>query len=194
MQRAWIGAQTWEGPGARLELDSESFLETPELTSLSFHCMKPLSLMPDCLTGLTALARLSVCRGGLVSIPHALTALSDSLTLLGLRWNDALQLAHQDVTVLMALRKLQTLDLVKSVVDDMEYFPDAANQAGRELAGQLDFTPSLWTRRSEQHFAQLPASFLVEHGHTLALRLDLGDSDNEEFSDDDQFGDEVGAE
>ncbi len=155
--------------------------------------MQPLALVPGCLTGLTALARLSVCRGGLLSIPHALTALSGSLTRLSLRWNDALQLGREDVTVLMALPNLQTLDLVKSDVGDMEYFPAAVNQAGHHPAGQMDFTPALWTRRSEQHFAQLPASFLVEHGHALALRLDTGDSDNEEFSDGEEYGGEAGA-
>jgi len=81
---------------------------------------------------------------GLASIPSALTALSGSLTTLALPYNDDLQLAEDDVVTLLALRKLQNLDLRKF---------------------------SLWSPHSLQHLVDLPNAFHARHGHALALQV-----------------------
>jgi len=175
LRHASIGAQEWEG--TRLTVDRDSFQSASKLTSLMFESQKPLSLTADCFTGLKALASLKIYDGDLVSIPPALTALEDSLTRLELPYNDALQLADEDLMVLLALRKLQIVDLIKSDLEDTENLTVAARQAARVVTAQLQYGPSVWTSQSLQYVAELPVAFLEEHGRRLALRVDVGDMD-----------------
>lgn len=149
-----------------MTVDPDSFQHTAQLMCLSFAGTRPLVLMPDSLAGLTALARLTIRDGGLVSVPAALEALGGSLTRLALPWNDGLQLEHQDVVVLLTLRQLRTLDLRKSdledVVEQLEDLtdPDTADEAVQMVTDTVGCVPSVWSNRSLQHLMELPVSFL----------------------------------
>lgn len=72
-----------------------------------------MMLTLDCFAGLSALSSLELEACGLASIPIALTALEGSLTSLAVPFNNDLQLAHEDVEILLTLRKLRRLDLRK---------------------------------------------------------------------------------
>ncbi len=159
---------------ATLTLDADSFRSAAQLTSLAFTSARRLVLMPDCLMGLTALVRLTIYDCGLASIPSALEALGGSLTRLALPYNDAMQLAHNDVTVLLALRRLRMLDLRKTnaldLLDDNEDLEQAAGQVANAVVAKLHFEPSTWSNLHVQQFAELAASFALEHGRKLALQ------------------------
>ena len=95
-----------------LFVDQDSFRSAANLTFLDFAGVT-LCFLPDSFTGLPALSMLSMqCE--LLSIPPALTVLAGSLTHLTLAYNDSLQLADDNVSILLALGKLRTLDLQKS--------------------------------------------------------------------------------
>ncbi len=88
-----------------------------EFAKLEYLAVRPqhhvLCITRGCYMRLTALATLRLEACGLTGIPSALTALGGSLTTLALPLNDELQLADHDIVTLLALRKLQNLDLRK---------------------------------------------------------------------------------
>ena len=161
-----------------LEITRHSFREAAKLEYFSTNTPATVSLTRDCFTGVTALAtlRLEACR--LSSIPSALTALSGSLTSLALPNNDDLQLSHYDTQVLLALPKLQKLDLRKahcvSSMRDRETVvtvSPAFKRAGEIVVSCLAYDPPLWSQRSLQQLVELPNAYLALHGHTLALQV-----------------------
>lgn len=127
-----------------------------------------LSLTTGCFGGMTALAMLKLNKCGLTTVPAALTALAGSLTSLELRHNDDLQLADDDVTVLLALGKLQKLNLQKLC---HEVPTEAANLVAGALIAQDGSGLVLWTQRSVQLLEELSATFLMQHGRALALQV-----------------------
>ena len=129
---------------------------------------------------LTALATLQLEACGLTSIPAALAALAGSLTSLALSHNDDLQLANDDIVTLLALGKLQNLDLRKSHVRKMNHRPVCPmeaeflkeyEEAAETVAAFLQYRPPLWSPDSLQHLVNLPSAFRVHHGRTLALQV-----------------------
>ena len=147
----------------RLDVDWESFRHAGKLQSLSFRGMKTVSLLPDSLVVLPALATLELEDCGIVSIPVALTALTDSLTRLALAANNALQLDSEGFLTLLALRKLRMLDLRKP----------APHGPGGAMATQ----PLNWSPRSVCHLVKLCPAFMEQHGHMPALRVTDDDYD-----------------
>ena len=113
-----------------------------------------------------------------------------------------MQLAHHDVAVLLALRQLRTLDLGKSRMDEPDiHLTSAAREAAWAAVDHMQCAPPLWTLRSLQNTARLSASVMKEHGHELDVRMDIFDSDGEdysdgyeEYSDSKEYSDEAGAE
>ena len=170
-----------------LEVDADSFPHAAQLTSLAFTRARPLVLTPGCLTGLTALARLTVYDCGLAGVPAAVGALGGSLTRLALPFNDELQLTHDGVAVLLALRHLQTLDLRKTDVLDLldgdEDLEQAACQVADAVTAKLHFDPSTWSDYSVQQIAELAASFALEHGRKLAIQAAWMNADEAENED-----------
>jgi len=138
-------------------VDWESFLHAANLQTLSFRGTRPLRLQGDCFLGLRALATLELEGSGFATIPGALTALGDSLTHLALPSNDTLQLELGDVSILLALRKLRSLDLRK--------------HNPRGTAGALAGQPLNWSPRSLHSLVHLHAAFQKKHGHMPALRV-----------------------
>jgi len=165
---------------ATLRLEPDSFRNAAQLTSLAFTSARQLMLTADCLVGLTTLARLSIYDCGLVSIPPALEALGGSLTRLALLYNNALELTHGDVKVLLALHKLRTLDLRKDnlldYIEESDDLRDVAYEAARAVQAKLHFTPSVWSNCSMQHLMELSAAYYAEHGRVLDARVDRKDT------------------
>ncbi len=128
-----------------------------------------VSITADCFAGQTALVTLKLNQCGLTAIPKALVGLAGSLTSLELSYHRNLQLVHDDVMTLLALRNLQKLKLYKPYYDPPgevmphQGFNDAVARYGGELV--------LWTRRSMQHLVKLAVAFYVQHGRELALHL-----------------------
>ncbi len=149
-----------------LRVDRDSFAEAPQLEDLSLSALGAVTLMPDALTGLTTLARLELEFCGLICIPTSLTALSGSLTSLAMPYNNEMQLTKSDVTTLLALQKLQTLELQKAPMEAV-----VNNATTALVTAQLHYHPALWSPRSLQHLVALPNMFLAQHGHALALRV-----------------------
>ena len=93
--------------------------------------------MPDSLTGLTALVTLSLEKCGLSNIPTAIAALALSLATLQLPFNEDLQLADDDIAVLLALPRLRTLDLQKqSLMCPID------NATAVALSARLNYVPA----------------------------------------------------
>ncbi len=154
LQSLQVSAPYWKT--GILHVNQDSFSDAANLTSLSFDYGLTLRFLPE---GFTGLSTLNMMMCGLASIPAAVgAALAGSLTHLALPYNDDLQLADADVATLLALRKLQTLDLRKT-----------------SLENKLQ-----WSPRSLQHLVELPVAFLANHGHKLALRLLDDDYDSDE--------------
>ena len=149
-----------------LLLDRDSFAEPSKLEDLTLELV---ALTPDCFTGMTALAALHLQRCDLARIPAALTALAASLTWLALPFNDGLQLADDDVKILLALRKLRELDLRKQSVTAALGWRHS--EAAAAVEAHMHYQPALWSARSLQHLVDLPKAFLVQHGHVLALHV-----------------------
>ncbi len=150
----------------KLRLDRDSLQGASNLNSLSLETWELVTLLPDCLAGLPALATVELMLCGLVSVPAALTALNGILTSLALSWNDGLQLTDDDVTRLLTLRKLRHLDLRKSFFDDAINYRVAA-----ATVEALHYEPALWTTRSLQCLVALPCAFLTQHGHALEMQV-----------------------
>jgi Leucine-rich repeat (LRR) protein len=129
-----------------------------------------MTLMPDCFTGLTALATLQLYECGLTELPPALTALAASLTVLELHDNDDLQLADDDTTTLLTLRKLRRLDLRKSCLMGA-FSPGSVAEAAIELAAHLSYQPPLWSLGSLQQLLNLPNAFRAQNGHSLVVHI-----------------------
>ena len=155
-----------EVPRGSMLLDRDSFSQAAKLESLSFFNPGTMTLTPDCFTGLTALASLQLNFCDLTNVPPALTALAGSLTSLELALNNDLQLASDDVATLLTLRKLRMLDLRKSSLDHATRIAAAA-----AAEAVLPVQPPSWSMRSVQHLVNLPAAFLTQHGHVLALLM-----------------------
>ena len=173
LRQAAIVSSTGVGvctPGAKLRFDRESFTEAAKLTSLTLETPGITTLMPDCFTGLSALATLEMKACGLVSIPKALMAVASSLTSLALPLNNNLQLAADDVATLLALRKLQKLDLRKSSLRSALTSSGIA-AAADAVTADLRYEPPLWSLDSLQHLVSLPTAFLALHGHALVLQV-----------------------
>ena len=164
----------WDRTAGTLRVDRDSFAEAPQLEDLSLSALGAMTLMPDAFTGLTALARLELTSFGLICIPTALTALSGSLTLLRVLYNNELQLTADDVRTLLALRKLQTLDLHKAPLE-----AEVTGATVASLTAQLHYQPVLWSQRSLRHLVALPNIFCAQHGHALALHV-YHDDDSED--------------
>jgi len=163
----------------RLRLDWDSLREASQLEFLSLEALAAVTLIPGCLTGLTALATLELKGCGLVLIPTALTALQGSLTRLALPFNDNLQLAETDVAILLALRKLRMLDMQKySLTNPLD------NTAAVALSAHVRYVPAPWSERSLQHLVTLQSAFQSKHGIVLALDVHV-ESDNDSASEDD---------
>ena len=167
----------------KLRLDRDSFRGAAGIEFLSLETSKPMTLLPDCFAGLTALATVELERSGLVSVPAALTALSGSLTSLSLSWIDNLQLNDDDVATLLTLRMLRHLDLRKLFFDDAIHYRVAA-----AAVEELRYEPALWTTRSLQRLVMLPKAFLAQHGHDLDMEvhqeLDVYEESESEEEDD----------
>ena len=148
-----------------LRCDEVSFLETVQLKSLRLHGHGTVTLMPNCLEGLTALAMLKLESCGLANIPTAVLALAGSLTLLALPFNADLQLASSDVTTLLALRKLRKLDLRKTFVGS-----DLNGSLSEVVIAHLRNHP-VWSEDSLQHLLDLRNAFNGRHGHALAVQV-----------------------
>ena len=145
------------GLSGRLRIDRESFAVAAGLKSLSLVAHMPIALMPDCFTRLTALSTLKLGGCGLIKLPTALTALESSLTSLSLPWNNDLQLGRADVAILVALRKLQYLDLRKFFLQWV--FKSINLEAVDAVISHLRYEPGLWSHRSLQHLVDLPGAF-----------------------------------
>ena len=129
-----------------------------------------LHFAPDCFAGLTKLATLDLPECRLAKIPAALTALEGSLTSLVLTYAEGLELAHDDVTILLALRNLRKLDIRRRWFQ----LERAGNAAAAELRGELIW----WNRSSMARLVDLPIAFYEQHGHKLTMIWD--DEDSEE--------------
>ncbi len=173
----------------RLRLDRDSLLEASQLEFLSLEALEAVTMMPDCLTGLTALAALELKGCGLVLIPTALTALQGSLTRLALPFNDNLQLAESDFAILLTLRKLRMLDMQKySLTDPLD------NAAAVALSAHVRYVPAPWSERSLQHLVTLQSAFQSKHRIVLALNVHVHiEADNESLSgeEDENEGDDA---
>ena len=157
-----------------LEITRHSFREAAKLEYFSTNTPASVTLTRDCFTGVTALATLRLESCGLRNIPDALTALSGSLTLLALPNNHDLQLPDYDTKKVLALAKLQKLDLRKSLCVSTIRGPDLSpnfTRAAQVVATSLHYDPPLWSQRSLQQLVDLPNAFLAQHGHTLALQI-----------------------
>ena len=174
----------------RLHLDRDSLLEAADLESLSLEGFENVTMMPDCLVGLTALATLDLMACGFVNIPAALTALQDSLTSLALGRNQNLQLADSDVTKLLTLQKLRMLHMGKRSLTDPGPLHTTAAVA---LSVHLHYVPAPWSERSLQHLVTLQSAFLRKHGVVLDLRVPVHvahESDSDYLSDEDLAGED----
>ena len=165
---------------AKLRLDRDSFSEAPRLEVLSLVGPGAVMLMPDCFAGLTALATLTLHRCGLSAIPTAVTALANSLTSLMLPFNDGLQLADDDITVLLALSKLQTLDLRKQSLLSL---PD--NPTAVAVSAHLHYVPAPWSECSLKRLVRLPSAFIAKHGRAIALEVHV-EPETDQLSDEDE--------
>ncbi len=92
-------------------------------------------------------------------------------------YNNELQLTNNDVRTLLALRKLQTLDLHKEPLEAKVTGATAAS-----LTAELHYQPVLWSQRSLRHLVALPNIFRAQHGRALALHV---------YHDDDGTDDEM---
>ncbi len=178
LRQATLCGNCDRGTVGTLRVDRDSFAEPPQLEYLVLSALGAMTVMPDAFTGLTALARLDLSECGLIRVPTAVTALSGSLTSLAMPYNNELQLTADDVRTLLALRKLQTLDLQKEPFEHV-----LAGGAAASVTAQLHYGPALWSQRSLQHLVALPNIFLARHGHALALRLSWDDDSDDEFMD-----------
>ena len=172
----------------RLRLDRDSLLEASQLEFLSLEALEAATLMPDCLTGLTALATLELKGCGLVLIPTALTALQGSLTRLALPFNDNLQLAESDFAILLTLRKLRMLDMQKySLTEPLD------NMAAVALSAHVRYVPAPWSERSLQHLVTLQSAFQSKHRIVLALDVHVhsaADNESPSEEEDDEGNDD----
>jgi len=169
LESAEIESHTMDRDWGPLQVDKDSLRACPELTSLSFSSIKPVTFQPDCFSGGMALAKLTCFDCDLVSIPSALKALEGSLSQLALPKNIDLQLARKDVKILLALPKLEILDMMKPDLD----FPDGQTQAAiaatQALLPELNFVPTVWSSLSMQNLTWLAGRFAKKHGHPLDI-------------------------
>ena len=118
---------------------------------LALDDLGTVHLEPDCLTGLKSSATLQLRECGLASISPALTSLGGSLqTWLQLPFNNDLQIADDDVTIRLALRKLRKVDLRKMSVND-----SVVGSTSTALRAQLRYDPAAWSFRSLRHLVEL---------------------------------------
>jgi len=80
LESAEIDAHSMDRSWGGLQVDKDSLRACPQLTSLSFSSMRPLTFQPDCFGGDAALASLTCFDCDLASIPSALKALGGSLS------------------------------------------------------------------------------------------------------------------
>lgn len=157
---------------AGLHLDGNSLQAAAQLERLTLqHPGTSVILQPDCFKRLPALASLELRACSLVSIPPAVAALAGSLTSLALPYNDDMQLAADDIAVLLALRELRQLNLQKSSLRLAFLVRDGDTAVADAVKARLHYEPSLWSPRSLQHLVQLPGTFLAHHGHVPALKV-----------------------
>ncbi len=163
-----------------LRIDADSFRVSSKLQALSLDHCGTVSLTPDSLTRLTALATFKLDTCGLVRVPAAVTALAGSLTSLALPYNDGLQLTDDGCTRLLTLKKLKNLDLQKSCVDMALHI--AGLTAPNAVLQHLDNNANPWSPQSLQHLVELPGAFLAQNGRLLALTMYKEDSSDEDSS------------
>jgi len=178
---------TFSSRQSKLRFSRESFVKPAKLESLSLYGLAVVTFQPGCFRGMTALASLKLETCGLASIPAALSGLRASLTHLALPENDALQVEDDDIATVLALRKLQMLDLRKSPVGRV--LTGAAETA---VTTQLHYEPAPWTLRSMQYLVDLPNAFRAQHGHVLSLQLRYAEVMNSDEDEDEYNSEEDG--
>ena len=186
LRRARIDSFSIQTRG-KLRLDRDSFRAARQLERLSLDTHEAVTLLPECLAGLTALAAVNLTGCGLVRIPEALTAVSAGLSSMALPYNDELQLANSDVATLLPLRRLRHLDLRKTPFDEaIDYGLASA------VLGELHYEPPLWSMRSLQRLVSFLSAFFALHGHAVDLLMD--ENIEEEADQDSESGQEDGVE